>query len=77
MKNYKRMIGSEDKYLKSCSQQVQHQPPSHEQITGHGNSMDKLEISEIDDLIQLIDSCVEEANDYIGYLTEKIEVLKT
>ena len=27
-------------------------------------------------MVNLIDSCVEEANDYIGYLTEKIETLK-
>ena len=35
-----------------------------------------MEINEIDDLLLLIDGCVEEANDYIGYLSEKIELLK-
>jgi hypothetical protein len=27
-------------------------------------------------MVNLIDSCVEEANDYISYLSEKIEALK-
>ena len=28
-------------------------------------------------MVQLIDSCVEEANDYIAYLSEKISLLKS
>ena len=58
---------------KSLTQQVEGRQ---EKSGGRGVPIGRLEINEIDELVNLIDHCVEEANDYISYLGEKIEVMK-
>ena len=40
------------------------------------NPLENLKVTDIDSLIALIDNCVMEANEYISYLSEKIESLK-
>lgn len=59
MRNYKNMLDHEERNIKSCTQQVEAKGAlSRERVPIHLNSLEKLEISEIDDLINLIDSCV-------------------
>lgn len=41
-----------------------------------GGLLDSLQIADIDGLINLIDNCVSEANEYIAYLSEKMAALK-
>lgn len=64
----------EERNLKSYTQQVEGRGYGRE--LGAGVGLEKLEISEIDELLGLIDGCIEESNDYISYLTEKIETLR-
>ena len=37
---------------------------------------DSLKIDDVESLIELIDNCVSEANEYISYLSQKVEDLK-
>lgn len=60
MKNCRNLLSNEDKALKSMTQQVESKGFSKERAMNQSvNSLDKLEINEIDDLINLIDNCIE------------------
>lgn len=78
VRNYKNLLKDDDRKIKSLTQQVESKGFQKErQSPIKMNPLEKLELTEIDDMILLIDNCVEEANDYIGYLSQKINSLKS
>ena len=68
-KNKRKRHLSENKYSNSLIDD--------KNIPGIGlGALENLQIHDIDGLISLIDNCVQEANEYISYLSEKMESIK-